>query len=438
MECYSVDFTVSTRWLAAKAITRVLQEGQSLTTALDSVLKSVESEQDKAFIQALCYGVCRYYHRLDFILNALVDKPLKVLEVKALLLTGLYQLKYMRVKTHAAVSETVQAARSLPWARALINAVLRSYLRKQDDFEQRADAIKSAAFSHPDWLIRQLEQDWSAQAEALLLANNQPPPMTLRVNLVKTTRESYLQLLAEQNIAAHIVEICATGITLEKPVSVAALPNFSAGWVSVQDSAAQLAAVLLDVQTGQRVLDVCAAPGGKTAHILEQHVKLSELIAVDIDEQRMGRVSENLTRLELKATLIVGDAMQPDKWWDGRLFERILLDAPCSATGVIRRHPDIKLLRRPSDIATLVNQQSKILAAVWPLLAPAGLLLYATCSVLKQENEEQVAAFLSAHPDAVEIPLIAIDWAKRGRFGRQILTGEYSTDGFYYALIAKQ
>lgn len=429
---------MNTRWLAARVITQVIQDGQSLTQALDNAQKTLESDQDKAFIQALCYGVCRTYHHLDFILAALTDKPIKTLEVKALVLIGLFQLKYMRVKPHAAVSETVQAARRTPWAKALVNALLRSYLRQQDVLEQQADKLKTSAFSHPDWLIQLLEQDWPQQAEAMLFENNQQPPMALRVNLTKTTREQYLKLLMEQEITAKTVSFCPTGVMLDKPVSVTALPHFAEGWVSVQDTAAQLAAELLDLQPGQRILDVCAAPGGKTAHILENQPHIRELVAVDIDKNRMQRVSDNLQRLGLHATLTVADALKPEDWWDGKPFDRILLDAPCSATGVIRRHPDIKLLRRATDMAALTALQTNILSAVWPLLAPGGVLLYATCSVLKQENEAQISAFLSTHKNAIELPINDDNWGNYANFGRQILTGESGMDGFYYARIAKQ
>ncbi len=429
---------MNTRWAAAQVITKILSEGQSLTAALDNTLKKLDSAQDKAFIQAMCYGVCRYYQLLDFILNALLDKPIKSVEVKSLLLIGLYQLKFMRVKPHAAVSETVQAARNLAWAKALINAVLRNYLRKQDELEQRANQNKIAALSHPDWLIEQLESDWQGRAEFLMFENNQPPPMVLRINPAKTSREDYLQLLGDQNIPAQTVGFNRPGIILENPVSVDALPGFTEGWISVQDSAAQLAAELLNAHPGQRVLDVCAAPGGKTAHILELHPDLQEVVAVDIDGNRMGRVQENLQRLGQKATLIVADASRPDTWWDGKPFDRILLDAPCSATGVIRRHPDIKLLRRAEDIGVLVTLQKTILTAIWPLLTRGGILLYATCSVLKQENELQVKDFLATHHDASELPISSEEWGIDSTYGRQILTGSSSMDGFYYARIIKQ
>lgn len=428
---------MNTRLVAARVLSRVLQDGQSLTAALDNAFLTIDSAKDRAFIQALCYGVCRQFHRLDFILSQLLDKPLKDTDVKALALVGLYQLKFMRVKPHAAVSETVLAARKKPWAKSLINAVLRTYLREQEGLEHKADKFQAAALSHPDWLIKQIEQDWPEQALQILQENNLQPPMALRVNLSKISLEGYLQLLTEQDIAAQIVSFCPSAIILDKPVPVDLLPGFADGSVSVQDTAAQLATGLLDVQPGHRVLDVCAAPGGKTAHILESQTQLKELIAVDIDESRMQRVSENLQRLGLQAKLVVGDGANPQSWWDGKPFDRILLDAPCSALGVIRRHPDIKLLRRAEDIEQLQALQKTILRAVWPLLAPGGLMVYATCSILKQENVQQVQAFLAEHSDAVELPIEA-EWGTAGACGRQILTGESAMDGFYYALIRKQ
>ncbi len=427
---------MNTRLVAAKVLSRILQDGQSLTAALDKVFLDIESAKDRAFIQALCYGVCRQYHRLDFILNQLLDKPLKDADVKALALVGLYQLNFMRVKPHAAVSETVLAARKKPWAKSLINALLRTYLREQEGLEHKADKFQVAALSHPDWLIKQIEQDWPEQALRIFLENNRQPPMVLRVNLAKTSRDHYLQLLTGQDIAAQTVSFCLSAIVLDKPVPVELLPGFTDGLVSVQDTAAQLAVGLLDVQPGHRVLDVCAAPGGKTAHILESQPQLKELVAVDIDEARMQRVSENLQRLNLQAKLVVGDAANPKEWWDGQPFDRILLDAPCSALGVIRRHPDIKLLRRAEDIGQLQALQKSILQAVWPLLAPGGLMVYATCSILKQENEQQVQAFLAEHADARELPIDA-DWGITGVCGRQILTGESAMDGFYYARLSK-
>jgi 16S rRNA (cytosine967-C5)-methyltransferase len=422
-------------------LNRVLQNGQSLTVALDLAFSGNESEamesKDKAFVQALCYGVCRHIYRLDFILNELLDKPLKDQEVKALALVGLYQLEFMRVKPHAAVSETVQAARKKPWAKALLNALLRNYLRQQDSLMQKADAIKSSAVSHPDWLIQSIERDWPEYAADIYLENNLQAPLVLRINLSSVSRESYMQQLKERGIIAAEVEFCPSAIVLDKPVQVELLPGFSDGQVSVQDTAAQLAATLLEVQPEQRVLDVCAAPGGKTAHILEAQPQLKELVAIDIDQARMQRVRENLQRLKLSASLLVGDAVNPQNWWDGQLFDRILLDAPCSALGVIRRHPDIKILRRADDIEQLQTLQKNILQAIWPLLAPGGILLYATCSILKQENEQQILSFLASHDDALVVPIVA-DWGIAGSCGRQIITGESGMDGFYYARLSKR
>jgi 16S rRNA (cytosine967-C5)-methyltransferase len=428
---------VNSRLVAARVLSRVLQNGQSLTAALDNVVPAVDAVKDRAFVQALCYGVCRYYHRLDFILSQLLDKPLKDVEVKSLILIGLYQLQFMRVKPHAAVSETVAAARKKPWTKSLVNAVLRNYQREQERIEQQADQEPSAAVSHPRWLIDQIRQDWPQQSAQLFLENNRQPPMVLRVNQARTSREQYLRQLAEHDIGATPVAFCASAIMLDKPVSVDMLPGFDQGLVSVQDTAAQLAAQLLDVRAGQRVLDVCAAPGGKAAHILESQPQLNELVAVDIDAARMQRVNENLQRLKLEARLLVGDAAAPETWWDGMPFDRILLDAPCSALGVIRRHPDIKLLRRDEDIAQLQALQKNILSAVWPLLATGGILLYATCSVLKRENELQIQAFLAEHSDAAQVSIDA-GWGSPREFGRQIFTGESAMDGFYYARIVKQ
>ena len=428
---------MNTRLIAAKVLTSVIRDGQSLTAALNNTLGVVESDKDRAFIQALCYGVCRNFHRLDYILSQMLDKPLKDLDVKALALIGLYQLKFMRVKSHAAVSETVLAARKKPWAKAFINALLRTYLRGQEGFEQKADNVKSALVSHPDWLIQQIEQDWPIQAQQIFQQNNEQPPMALRVNLANISQDQYLQKLRDQGIEAEAVSFCRSAILLNKPAAVDILPGFNEGWVSVQDTAAQLAAELLDVQIGHRVLDVCAAPGGKAAHILEHQPKVRELVAVDIDKLRLQRVNDNFQRLKLSAKLIVGDASKPEDWWDGQLFDRILLDVPCSALGVIRRHPDIKLLRRAEDISTLQVLQQRIMTAVWPLLAPGGIMLYATCSILKQENEQQIEAFLATNANAIEVPINA-DWGLVRRYGRQILTGESAMDGFYYALIRKE
>ena len=427
------------RLVAAGVLSRVVKDGQSLTAALDAALASIESSQDRAFIQALCYGVIRQYYRLDFILGQQLPKPLrnKDSDIKMLLLMGLYQLKYMRVKPHAAVSETVSAAKKKSWAKSLINGVLRGYIREQDALEAKADKNESALYSHPEWLMNKIEADWSEQAKDILLENNKQPPMTLRVNLAQTNQKDYLELLAQHSIKATPVSFCASAIVLDEPMAVDKLPKFSAGFVSVQDTAAQLAAELLDAQEGQTVLDLCSAPGGKAAAILEREPRIKSLLAVDIDEHRLVRVNENLQRLKLQADVVVGDASQVGEWGKGKIFDRILVDAPCSALGVIRRHPDIKVLRRETDIDALEDIQQQILKTAWGLVAPEGILVYATCSVLKQENEEQVEKFLSNHPDAMEV-LIEGEWGVKRPFGRQVLTGDNGMDGFYYAKLVKR
>lgn len=424
------------RLCAAKALTRVLADGEFLTAALEQVLDPVQSAQDRALVKALCYGVCRYYHRLDFILGRLLDRPIKETSIRLLMLVGLYQLAFMRIKTHAAVAETVGGAARKPWAKGLINAVLRRYLREKDQLETMADADLSASLSHPLWLIDKIRLDWPELAELCLRENNLQPPLTLRVNLAQISRETYCESLNRQGISATTVEICPSALILEKPLPVEKIPGFAEGLVSVQDLAPQLAAGLLELESGNRVLDMCAAPGGKTAHILEMRNDLQEVVAVDIDAVRMQRVADNLQRSRLFATTIVGDAAKPDEWWDGRLFDRILVDAPCSALGVVRRHPDIKLIRRPEDVEPLKRQQRAILQAAWSLLAPGGRMLYATCSILKEENERPMLEFLAARDDAFELPII-VPWGIKTAVGRQILTGDSGMDGFYYALIGK-
>jgi 16S rRNA (cytosine967-C5)-methyltransferase len=285
-------------------------------------------------------------------------------------------------------------------------------------------------------MIDKIRRDWPGYAENCLSENNRQPPLTLRVNLARIPRDAYRESLRQQGIETQEVEFCPSALILAKPLPVEKIPGFADGLVSVQDLAAQLAAGLLDLKPGCRVLDICAAPGGKTAHILEMQNNLQELVAIDIDANRMRRVSDNLSRLRLTATQIVSDAAKPEAWWDGQPFDRILVDAPCSALGVIRRHPDIKLLRRPEDIDQLIRQQKAILNAAWRLLAPGGLLLYSTCSVLKEENECQIIDFLANHNDAVELPISA-QWGIKAVTGRQILTGDSAMDGFYYARIGK-
>ena len=424
------------RGLAAQILSRVINDGQSLTAALENQLPKLYDHQDRAFVQALCYGVIRHYYSLTCTLQQLLDKPLKTKDgdIQALLLVGLYQLQHMRVKSHAAVSETVSATRHKPWAKSLVNAILRNYLRDAENLRCHTD--RSASLNHPDWIIEALEQNWPDQSAQIMAANDQAAPMSLRVNLLQGSREDYLNRLQQLDINAQISAYSPAGIVLDQAINVEQLPGFAEGLVSVQDLAAQLAAELLDVKPGQRVLDLCAAPGGKTAAILEQQPGMQSLLAIDVDAHRLERVNDNLQRLNLQAETLAADASRPDTWAGDKQFDRILLDAPCSGFGVIRRHPDIKILRRASDIETLQGLQSKILNAAWQLLAPGGILLYATCSILKPENEQQIAKFLASHPDASELAIEA-NWGMARPHGRQILPGDNQMDGFYYAKLGK-
>ncbi len=421
------------RRLAAQVLAKVNQ-GRSLNDVLPPVLESLTG-RDRAFLQALCFVSLRHYHRLDFILAQLLQKPIKDTEIHALALAGLAQINNMEVKPHAAVSETVSAAGRKRWARSLLNALLRNYLRRRVLLDKAADSDYQASVSHPAWLRRRIEHAWPQHAASIFAANNSQPPMVLRLNLGQSKREDYLKQLYSAGITARILEGGAAAIELVHPVEVNELPGFSRGKVSVQDGAAQLAAPLLSVREGMRVLDVCAAPGGKTAHILETCPDLGELVALDVSRARLEKVKENLVRLgeSSRVRLICADARNRD-WWDGRRFDRILLDAPCSATGVIRRHPDIKVLRKDEDIDRLATQQQEILESVWPLLAEGGVLLYATCSILPEENERQIQGFTARHPDARVLPIEA-DWGIPAGSGRQILPGKM--DGFYYARLEK-
>jgi len=423
---------------ATKILLSVIRDGQSLTSALDHLFTSVTDPQQRAFIQAICYGVVRYYPRLYYILQQLLSKPLRTKDsdIEMLLLIGLYQLSYMRIKPYAAVSETVAACQKKVWAKRLINAVLRQYGRNQTELDNRADLSAEALYSHPQWLLDKIVADWGQHANALLAANNQQAPMVLRVNLMQTSREAYLQQLNQVGINASIQNDCQTAIILQQPVTVEKLPGFYQGLVSVQDTAAQLAATLLDLRPGQQVVDLCAAPGGKTAAILEFCANDIQLLAIDIDDNRLQRITDNLTRLKLSATVQKGDAEHPEQWAEKQRFDRILVDAPCSGLGVIRRHPDIKLLRRESDLMALQASQQRILEAAWTRLKPGGILLYATCSILKQENEQQIERFLNSHCDASEIKL-EVNWGITQTVGRQILTAESTMDGFYYAKLIK-
>lgn len=435
----------ASRAAAARGIARVIQGG-SLSDLLPAILAGHNEASERALIQELVYGSLRYGPRLEFLVSKLLDRPLRKREprIHALLMIGLYQLFYMRTPPHAAISETVEAARVMkkPWAAGLTNAVLRRAQRESESLLAEVDAHPVARTAHPDWLLTMLQQDWPENWEGITAANNEKPPMSLRVNARRCSREAYLERLDAAGISAGPHPLAANGVVLDAAVDVTRLPGFADGDVSVQDAAAQLAADLVNPQPGERILDACAAPGGKTCHLLERQPELAQLVAIDREEERLDRVAENLARLHLAAKLVVADAAKTDSWW-GTLaespepFDKILLDAPCSATGVIRRHPDIKLLRRQRDIAALESQQARLLDALWPLLKPGGQLIYATCSLLKAENERQITNFLRRHDDAVALPLAA-SWGRAAGFGRQILPGEQGMDGFFHAVLTRE
>ncbi len=428
------------RLAAARALADVLDHGRSLSAALPKRALEV-APRDRALAAELAYGALRWWPRLDALLARLLERPLKPGngEVRALLAVGLYQLERLRVPDYAAVSATVDAARRLerkPWAAGLVNAVLRSFQRRRTELEAALAADAAARLAHPRWLLERLRADWPEDWEAIAAAGNAHPPFTLRVNRQRTTRAACLAELAAAGLEAAPHPYAPHAVVLAQACEVERLPGFTEGRVSVQDAAAQLAPPLLELGAGQRVLDACAAPGGKAGHLLETEPSIA-LLALDLDAVRLARVHENLVRLGLAAEVRAGDAAAPATWWDGRPFDRILVDAPCSATGVLRRHPDVKALRHAADIEALAARQLEVLEALWPLLAPGGILVYATCSILKRENERTLAEFLSRHGDAEERP-IAADWGRARLHGRQILPGEADMDGFYYARLGKR
>lgn len=431
---------MSTRATAARVLQQVIYEGDSLTEVLQQPLAQAIAATEQPLLRDLCFGSLRWHERLSAVLKQLVTKPLKPADkdVECLLRVGLYQLIYQRTPDHAAVNETVKAVKKLGkgWAEKLVNGVLRRFLREREALLSEADRQETALYAFPAWLLARVQRAWPADWQSIVQASNTHAAMTLRVNQRLYTAAAYQAQLAAQGVAADTVECVASALNLHKAVGVELLPGFAQGAVSVQDAAAQLAALLLDCQPGMRVLDACAAPGGKTGHLLEHTAEL-QLTALDSSASRLLRVTENLQRLQLNAHTVAADAGDVASWWDGQAFERILLDAPCSATGVIRRHPDIKVLRRDSDIAALQQEQARLLRALWQTLKPGGHLLYATCSILPEENSQQIAAFVAEYPDTQVLPL-GDSWGHAMAFGRQILPGDAGMDGFYYALLRKQ
>ena len=416
--------------LGARIVGRVLA-GRSLDAELRATLPGVDAES-RATLQDVAYGTLRFLGQVDAIVDALLERPLKDTRVRDLLRVAMYQLVHTRAAPHAVVDHAVRVCAAMkPAAKGLVNAVLRNFLRDSDALLARAATSDAGRYSHPQWWIDKLREQYPQHYASMLDAANVHPPLTLRVNLRRGSVDDYMKRLETEGMSA--AALGGAAIILDKPVPVERLPGFAAGDVSVQDASAQHAAYLLDVAPGSRVLDACAAPGGKTAHILE--IADAKLEAVDNDDARLARVRANLERLHLHAAVICGDAAQPQSWWDGAPYDRILADVPCSASGVARRHPDIKWLRRPDDIARFAERQRDILEALWQTLAIDGKLVYATCSVFREENHEQIERFLARHRDARHLTLPG-PHTNAQQLAGQILPDERH-DGFFYALLQK-
>ena len=433
----------SIRSLIATGLSQIITGGKSLTEILPSY--DILADKDRALARDLTFGTLRQYYPLKDITEQLLNKPLKNKDsdLNCLILVGLYQLFYTRIPDHAVLSETVQATLNLKkkWAKGLVNALLRKALRESEQLLLQTNNIPAVAASMADWLYQQLKMDWPDELEQIVLNSHLRAPLTLRVNSRHNSRDTYLARLQEVGIAATIHPLAKHALLLEKSCDVRTLPGYLEGDFSVQDSAAQMAAQLLDVKPNHIILDACAAPGGKTAHILELTDNAATVVALDNSAPRLQRLEENLSRLKLNAEVIVADASDTKSWFQGKLFDRILCDAPCSALGIIRRHPDIGILRRKTDIGALNIIQRQLLDSLWPLLKPGGIMLYATCSILKSENREQIDLFLQRHQDAklgktnpVEKLLTANNTSDQDW---QIFPGELKMDGFYYAKLYK-
>ena len=428
------------RAASLKALKQVFN-GQSLSAVQVHTTDKLEDARDRGLANEIVNGVLRWRWRLEFFISSLLKKPLKPkdIEVQLILLMALYELDECRTPDYAVINESVELVRKSgkKWAAGLVNAVLRSFTREKEKLTTSMnDGV--VKYSHPAWILEKVKSDWPQDWQQILQANNQRPAFCLRVNRMQYSVEQYQQMLTDEGLESSAVALADQALKLDHGVNVRLLPGFTEGAISVQDAGAQLVAGLLDVSENDRVLDLCAAPGGKTCHILERYPSVDSLLAVELDELRMKRVRENLQRLKLesRAELIVADARDSKQWWNGEKFNRILIDAPCSASGVIRRHPDIKTLRRESDIEPLVKLQSEILRSAWQMLEAGGQLLYVTCSIFKDENQNQIQRFLSDNDDAVEIKIDA-DWGQPCDYGRQLFPGEQDADGFYYCRLKK-
>ncbi len=432
---------MSSRLIAVQIIEQVVEDKITLTQVLHNNASFTQAGSAKALIQEISYGTFRWYIQLEYLLNQLLEKRIKKKDnrLKYLMLVGLYQLRYMRIPAHAVVSETVNACKKIKmeWAKGLVNAILRRYIREAavlDPLQSSDDSLRTA---HPAWLIEKLKQDWPDVWESIVEAGNQHPPMYLRVNQLRQNREQYLTQMLRAGMRGQITPYAIQGIRLEQPIDVNQLPGFASGDVSVQELAAQLAVTLLDLRPGQTVLDACAAPGGKSAHILESQPKLKSLTAIEKDANRAKRLFDNLKRLDLTAIIKVADIINIEAWWDNEKYDRILCDAPCTATGVIRRHPDIKYLRTPAAADAICIIQRQLLTTLWQTLKPKGLLVYATCSILKQENVDVIKNFMKDHDDCL-LKSIPATWGTDTGYGRQILPGQDNMDGFFYACLIKE
>lgn len=428
----------SVRALAAEALAEIALHGHSLRDVADRALPRLPDPRDRALLTALLNDGARWWPRFDAALDRLLDKPIRRNEpvVHALLVTGLVQLEVLELPGYAAVAATVEAVRELrrPRLAGMVNAVLRRWQREREALNASLDASPATRHAHPTWLAKAIARDWPAQADAVLAAANREPPLMLRVNRRRAERADVLRELVEAGQQAEAHPWLADGVVLPHSTDVTRLPGFAQGRFAVQDGAAQVPADLLDLRDGQRVLDACAAPGGKACHALERAD--IRLLAVEAEEKRVPRIRQNLERLGLQAAIAIADAGDTSAWWDGQPFNRVLIDAPCSATGVIRRRPDVRLHRRAADLDALVAEQTRILEACWQALAPGGRLVYVTCSLLRRENEGVVAPFVAAHDDATVVP-VELPVGQAAAVGWQILPGDGDLDGMYFAVLRK-
>jgi len=444
---------ISARLQALWWLVAVSKDGRSVNDLLANRKDYLVADAEVAFAKQLLFGSLRFFHQIKAILDQLLAKPLKQkdADIFAILILGIYQLRHLSVPDHAALSQSVELTRKVnkDWASGLVNAVLRNYQRQKNEIGEKLVKAKTYQYSHPNWIINQLESDWPTKAASILNANNQRAPMTLRVNQQKISLDKYQQKLADQGLLSITHPLASDALILDTPCDVHKLPGFEEGLVTIQDAAAQLAVDLMDIQDGQRVLDGCAAPGGKTTHIL-QRSKNVDLTSVEMSKNRMVKIEQTLQRLEMKSTLKCADVLDLNSWWDGELFDRILIDVPCSASGVIRRNPDIKIHRKKQDLASLVRLQAEILNTCWELLKPGGRLVYATCSVFKVENVQQIEEFLLDHSaeliffqEPIHSALQKIQPEMAGNLnssliGYQIFPGDKNMDGFYLCGLEKK